>query len=374
MKPRNPALASLKNRPPEVWGIDVGGANLKLCSPSGRCAVTPFPMWTDHQRLGTAVQQLISELTCSNSEDRWNQNSQLAVTMTGELSDCFPTRQTGVSMILNQLTTVASESQCQVYSVEGRWLSVRQAKESAWTVAASNWHALASWCLLQNDWNPQHLTAIVDIGSTTVDVIPILEGRIATNAQTDRQRMQLGQLVYTGMERTPIHAMVRSLKVDGIRCPVMAERFATIHDANLVLGSLQDEPDNRDTADGRPRTRRFALARLARMIGEDAETLPESAIVELARQVCVAQAKQVAKALWRNLPTEIASVGKEPCRSDFRVLVSGHGRPLVERLERFSILRSWRFEYLEDILGADTARCAPALAVAQLCSLGHCVA
>ena len=32
---------------------------------------------------------------------------------------------------------------------------------------------------------------IVDIGSTTVDVIPILEGR-TTNAQTDRQRMQLG--------------------------------------------------------------------------------------------------------------------------------------------------------------------------------------
>jgi len=237
------------------WGIDVGGANLKMCAPSGRCAVRAFPMWTEFNRLGPSVAGLISDLGDWSHEDSWNEHSMLAVTMTGELADCFETRRIGVKTILDQLESVLPRKQLVVYGVDGRWMSLDQAIAFPWSVAASNWHVLASWCLSLTQIAPARFHAIIDIGSTTVDIIPTQDGKILTGARTDRQRMELGQLVYTGMERTPIHAIVRSLQVHGVCCPVMAERFATIADANVVLACVPEEPDNCDTADGRPMTR-----------------------------------------------------------------------------------------------------------------------
>lgn len=343
-------------RQPSVFGIDIGGANIKLSRADGDSVAASFPMWTDFRRLGNTVAELLSHLGTSFLGD-----DIMAVTMTGELADCFFSRREGVAAILDGLTSVIPESQCKVYAVGGQWLSVHEAKSAAWDVAASNWHALVSWLLTQSNWDVHSHDVVLDIGSTTVDIIPIAAGQIATAAKTDRQRMQLGQLVYSGMERTPVHAIVQDLVVDGQTCPVMAERFATIIDVHLVLGTLAEQPTNSDTADGRPRTRRCALARLARMVGEDSESLSESEIALLAQQVLDAQTNQVARALARNL-YESSSSNDGPKR----VFVTGHGKALVDSLKKHSQLAKVEFTMLESLLTAAAARCAPALAVAQL--------
>ncbi len=154
----------------------------------------------------------------------------------------------------------------------------------------------------------------------------------------------------------------------------MAERFATSVDVHLVLRTAKT--DNCDTADGRPRTRVCALARLARMVGEDSETLSEAAIVSLAQQILDAQASQVAKALARNLQAEPARVVvaiESNEHTSFQltslgktVFVTGHGRPLVDRLRTRPELKGVQFEMLEDRVNSAASRCAPALAVAQL--------
>ncbi len=354
---------------PKVWGVDIGGANLKLCSRSGRCASVAFPMWTESHRLAVALQELMRQLAGDGGGIDWDDDSVMAVTMTGELADCFESRRVGVAKILDQVSSIVPDSQCRIYSVKGQWLSPSEAKAAPWSVAASNWHALASWCLSLKQLGNECCRAIVDIGSTTVDIIPVGNGRVFTNASTDRQRMELGQLVYTGMERTPVHAIVRSLRVDKVRCPVMAERFATVSDANLILGASVEEEDNCDTADGRPRTRKCALARLARMVGEDGETLSEDGLIRMANQVVAAQTKQVSRALCRNLPArpdEQNLTADNRVLQQCRVLVSGHGRVMVERLKKTSTLNHVQFFYLEDSIGLDAARCAPAMAVAEL--------
>jgi uncharacterized hydantoinase/oxoprolinase family protein len=178
--------------------------------------------------------------------------------------------------------------------------------------------------------------------------------------------MQLGQLVYSGLERTPIHAMLSHFDVEGSPCPVMAERFATVLDAHLILRTVAEEPNNCDTADGRPRTRQTALARLARMIGEDSESLAESVIVDLAEQVLQHQVIQIADALKRNLPTR-SGVDQQKAEFDMtKIVVSGHGRPLIDRLRSRPDFRSVDFMMLDEIVGPIASRCAPALAVAQL--------
>ncbi|MBX3422623.1 MAG: hypothetical protein KF752_13805 [Pirellulaceae bacterium] len=353
-----------------VWGIDIGGANVKLFAADGQCVAAPCALWLEPERLNSTIRQLMA-----TSMQPWSNQSIMAVTMTGELADCFASRREGVYRILDCLSAVVPAPQCRIYAVGGQWYSIQQACSQPWDVAASNWHALAAWCLQESAWGSDEWSTIVDIGSTTVDIIPLAHRQIATAARTDRQRMQLGQLVYTGMQRTPIHAIVGQLDIEGRSCPVMAERFATIDDVNLILGAAQQDSNDCDTADGRPRTRTYALARLARMVGEDTETLAEPTIVSLATQIAAAQARQVGQALIRNLSTtELGSNSQLPFDAPVRpqVLVSGHGRPLIERLKNMTELEPVRFVYLDQFVSPAAARCAPALAVAALWKQHQC--
>ncbi len=346
----------------DVIGIDIGGANIKISCVDGVSASQQFPMWTDYHRLGSAIKELLDVLGTG-----FRETTCLAITMTGEMADCFNSRREGVAAILDGVTSVIPDDQIAVYAVGGKWLTIEQAKLNPWQVAASNWHALVSWLLLQQDWHLDQCNVVLDIGSTTVDIIPVRDRKIATEAKTDRERMQLGQLVYTGMERTAIHAIVQELQVKGQSCPVVAEKFATSLDAHLILGNTTEAPQNCDTADGKPRTRHYALARMARMVGEDTETIGESEVISLANQVLDAQVDQISKALLRNLPSSSPSmsVGTQAPFSR-SVFVSGHGRPLLSLLRKRAALADVQWRMLDELVTPLASRCAPALAVAQL--------
>lgn len=334
----------------EVIGCDIGGANLKLANRHGKCISRTFPMWMKADQLAVALRELLIEFQLTST-------TQLAVTMTGELADCFATRREGVQKILAQVEQAFAPERTQVYAVGNHWMSTREAVAAPWEVAASNWHALATWL---GQFMEPSIDLVLDIGSTTVDIIPMQTGKHgfaspATKARTDRQRLELGQLVYTGLERTPVAAIVNELTVSGNRCPVMAERFATSDDCYVALQLTPESPDDCDSADNRPRTQANAHARLARMIGEDSETLPFESAQTIAAQIIDAQATQIATAIARNLPA-----------SATRIAAVGHGRALA--LRAIAKLRHPVPEvlWLADRISPSAARCAPALAVANL--------
>lgn len=336
-----------------VMGCDIGGANLKLADGFGHCAARTFPMWLTPHELASTLRDMFTEYAMT-------EDTHLAVTMTGELADCFATRRVGVQQILDQVEQAFAPEKTHIYAVGNQWLSIDEARKAAWSVAASNWHALATWI----GSLPEHsVDLVLDIGSTTVDIIPMRFDPLgytlpATSAKTDRDRLELGQLVYTGLERTPVAAIVREVLLNGRRCPVMAERFATSDDCYLALGLTPESPEDCDTADNRSRTLANAHARLARMIGEDSETLALAAALEIAEQVIDAQASQIAAAISRNLS-----------RSPANITVVGHGRALASRaiakLNEHVPIVTW----LADQLSPSAARCAPALAVANLLAI-----
>ncbi len=324
-------------------------------------------MWLRHHELGPTLQRMLIDFPAEH----------LAVTMTGELADCFETRRDGVCKILDQVDFAFNPEATFVYSIGNRWLSPFHAKKEAWSVAASNWYALATWigrCARKIDGNHSlfhlgipSLDLVLDVGSTTVDIVPMrcVDGAFvpATGATTDRARLQLGQLVYTGMQRTPVAAIVQRLQVNGTMCPVMAERFATSDDCYLAIGEVEEVPDDVDSADGRPRTRTNALARLARMVGEDSETLSSDEVSSLAHQVISAQAQQVAAAMIANL--------SQSEKGEIFIAVSGHGRPLASRA--LDIVRNQKqlgdrlhVVWLEEVASCELSRGAPATAVAWL--------
>lgn len=337
-----------------IVGVDVGGANLKLTSVDGRSVAIAFPMWLKHRELGATMAGLLDQ--------HFPHFDQLAVTMTGELADCFHTRREGVAVILNQLEHAVAPKQLHIYAVGNRWLTVPEAISDPWSVAASNWYALGTWLA---HWLPtEHAVypqLIVDIGSTTVDIIPLKLTQQCgpdTPARTDRDRLTLAQLVYSGMQRTPVAAILKTLKVNNQLCSVMAERFATSDDAYLSLNLVEEDPRDCDTADGRSRTCFHARARLARMVGEDIETLSVEAINSIADQIIDAQSWEIAGAVMKNLDANNSDFETAP------LVFCGHGRPLAERILGF--LPPLPAYHLEDFCSAEVSRCAPAFAVAWL--------
>jgi probable H4MPT-linked C1 transfer pathway protein len=328
--------------------LDIGGANLKAANGRGYAAVRPFALWREPGQLANQLQAVI---------DAAPHFTRLAATITGELCDCFATKAEGVRAILDSLEAAAAGRPIAVYLTDGRLVSANEARETPQLAAASNWHVLAAFAARFAGQRP---ALLVDVGSTTTDIILILEGRPASAGKTDPERLLAGELVYTGVERTPVSAVVTHLPWRGSRCPVAAELFATTADAYLLLGDLPEEATNFDTPDGRPRTRAAAHTRIARMICADASIMSQYEAIEAAKAVCDAQVQLLRSALSR-------VAARMPGRPEL-VLLSGHGEFLAHRLLRsleFGAL-SFQIVSLCKELGPQVSRSAPAHALAVL--------
>jgi probable H4MPT-linked C1 transfer pathway protein len=325
--------------------LDIGGANLKAADGLGFALTRPFELWKSPEQLTERIAELIAAAPGSE---------RVAVTMTGELADCYPTKSAGVRAILAAVEAAAGQRQVLVYLTDGRFVPPAMACEQPLLAAASNWHALAAFFnRFVNSWP----ALLLDMGSTTMDLIPLAKGGPAVAGKTDTERLRSGELVYTGMERTPVCAIVRSLPLGDGECPIAAEFFATTSDAYLLLGRLEERPDDLQTADGRPFTREAARARLARMICADADGFSFEAAKGAAAAIREAQLQQLERAV-----DQIVSRLSETPRT---VIISGEGevvlRMLIDRL-------AWRPEILamSRQLGELVSRCAPAHALAVL--------
>ena len=324
-------------------------------------------MWQKWQSLAISVAKLLDDCPAFVG---------VAVTMTGELADCFSTRDEGVAVILEQLTSILPASMVRIYSVDGSWKTVSQSARDPWSVAASNWHGLARFAIR---FVGAKSCLLFDTGSTTTDLIPIGDGQILTDARTDSQRLQSGGLVYSGVERSNVAGIVSEVSLYGSLCPVINEQFATMKDVYLWLRELEDEPECRDTADGKPATREAARYRLARIVGEDGSTLADSDIDRMAEQIAAAQTKLVARAFTKiaaNCRKIPASTKKKPATRSVAmsepgahvfgcVVLSGHGDFLIEAALAACGWDGERIR-LKEILGNDLSRCAPAFAIATL--------
>jgi (4-(4-[2-(gamma-L-glutamylamino)ethyl]phenoxymethyl)furan-2-yl)methanamine synthase len=326
-------------------GLDIGGANLKAADGRGWASSLPFALWREPQLLADALETLLGGAPSA---------SRLAITMTGELCDCFRTKADGVRQILDAVERAAAGRSARVYLVDGRFVTVAAARELPYLAAASNWHALARYVGRFTDCQPGIL---IDVGSTTTDIVPLVDGRPCPQGSNDTDRLLSGELVYTGVSRTPICAVARTLPWRARQSPVAAELFATTADAYVLLGEFSEQPDANDTADGRPLTVEFARERMARMICADATTFS------------LADARQAA-AFSRDAQIDQLRAAVRQVTSDAGVLcqcivISGAGDFLARRLVADDFPSS-RIISLRDTLGREVSACAPAHAVAAL--------
>ncbi len=328
-------------------GLDVGGANLKLADGQGFACSVEFPLWRNPAGLVDAVSELLAHAPGAN---------RLAVTMTGELADCYRTKSAGVRHIVESVQLAGGDRRLSIYLVGGDLVSPAVAVERSQAAAASNWHAAASFAAR---YVAGEAGLLIDIGSTTSDLIPIAQGRPSALGLHDPGRLVSGELVYTGVERSPICALCPTLPWRGESCPTAQEVFATSGDAYLVLGQLPEQPDSTHTADGRPATQTHATERLARSICADGQWFDADDAREAAMAVRARQLELLTAAVQQVLGRQTSPPST--------IVLSGAGeflgRQLVERLGFNGSVVS-----LTEKLGPQASRCAPAHALAVLAS------
>ena len=223
--------------------------------------------------------------------------------MTAELADCFETKAEGVEFIVRTTCAVFSDSLVRVWLTSGEFAEPHDAIELAQLAAASNWHALATWA---GRAVPSGPALLIDVGSTTTDVIPLYDGVPVPEGFTDLHRLASSELLYTGVRRTPICAIVQavplldetdySLETERF-IPVAAEFFATSLDVHLLNDDITADPDDVDTADGRSATRACALNRLAHMICCDVTEISEAQLMHIAAYIADQQLEQICQAI-----------------------------------------------------------------------------
>ncbi len=318
-------------RSDSVVGIDIGGANTKIASADGNVTTFYLPLWK-----GADLESVLKRAKFDFKPD------EVGIVLTGEMADRFMSKREGVLYIASAVKSVFDSAY--FFDVHGRFSRDIQDPKLH---AASNW--VASALLIARDTRN---CIFVDVGSTTCDIIPIKNGKLKASL-TDFDRLKRGELIYSGVLRTNIAALIKQLNLDGDPCRISSELYAITADAHVILGTITESDYTCDTPDGRSHDMDSAYGRIARVVLCDIEELGRDRAYEIAKQAVTAQIDELshdilAHSKYHKLKTVVAA---------------GMGEFMIKHAaERLGL----SVELLSDTYGTRISRVFPAFAVAKL--------
>ena len=342
-----------------VLGYDVGGANTKAAfirMQKGKLqdiqvAVEYFPIWREPEKLTDVLLKLKGQLGVNRLDG-------LGVTMTAELSDAYTTKREGVHSILACVKKAFPDVPLYVLNTDAKLVPFSTAEKEPLGVAAANW-AATGWLVAQQVKD----CVVVDVGSTTASLIPIVNGQVAARGKTDLDKLLCGELVYTGSLRTNVAAIVHSVPVKNGVAGVASELFALSGDVHLALGNITSKEYTCETADGRGKSLLETYARLARVVCADTEMLTQQEIMTMAKYIYDKQVLQVAEGLSKAYFHTKALASKE-----VPVVVTGLGKDFIAKkaAEKVGVKA---IVDLETLMQTNAVVAAPALGVALMTAL-----
>ena len=169
-------------------GWDLGGVHVKAALvEDGRVAAAaqvPCPLWQGVPALDQALAAL---------PDWARGEAAHAVTMTGELTDCFADRRAGVAALSGWAGHIPPGPCGSMPAAPASSPPARRAR------SPGTWPRPIGTPPRRSTGRFAPEALLIDIGSTTADLIPIVGGLPATTGYSDAERLETGELVYTGM-------------------------------------------------------------------------------------------------------------------------------------------------------------------------------
>lgn len=342
-------------------GYDIGGANTKTAfihtknSSIEDISVTTqyFPIWKTPERLIEVLSALKEKINPQKIDV-------VGVTMTAELSDAYQTKREGVRHILLCIEKVFPSVPIHVLTSDAQLVSPQTAKKEPLSVASANW-AATGWLVAKYVSD----CIIMDVGSTTTSIIPIVNNQIAARGRTDLEKLVYNELVYTGSLRTNIAAITQKIPVNNSVARVSSELFAISADVHLLLDNITSEEYVCETTDNRGKTKAEASARLARVVCADTDMLAYSVILEIAEYVHTQQINQIAEAL-----TETYTYTKTLTKHELPIVVTGMGKAFLAK-KAAQQLGAAKIIDLETIIHKQAVHATPAVAIAYMAANKH---
>jgi len=324
-----------------ILGLDIGGANTKASSPDGCYARSVYlPLWKD-SRLEDILFKIKED--CPDVE-------KVAVVMTGEGADSFLEKRLGVRYIKQKVESVFDD----VYylSIDGTFeKDITDEKK----FFSANWIASVIKLMeLEEDF------LFIDMGSTTTDIIPVIDGRICSR-KTDFERLLDGTLIYIGALRTDVSTMAEKVKIlsRDRYCPIAKERYAQMADVYNILGSIKEKDYICETPDGKGRSIEDSKRRLARIVCCDLEDLEDCDVVHIADEIKMVEINMLSDGINKILNK------KEWDSRIENIFIAGSGEFVVrDALKRVKDL--YNINSLAEIFGDEISSVFPAFSVGSL--------
>lgn len=337
-------------------GWDIGGAHVKVAVVYQKKIIAihqaPCLLWQGLAQLEHAVQILLKKLPTETNQHH-------AITMTGELVDLFANRHDGVQQIIKTMMTLLVNCDVHIFCGKQELLPVAEINETHYdAIASANW--LASAMFAARKFQD---CLFVDIGSTTTDIVLCENDSVHTQSYSDYARLISGELIYSGIVRTPVMAIVQTVLDNGQNVGVMAEHFATTADVYRLTGELSQHHDQTMTADGAEKTIEASARRLSRMVGDDFR------VDELLRWQAVA--RDIRRQHTRRIQHScVLQLSRHSSKEKLPLIGAGIGQFLVQEiaanLQCPYVDFSTMFTIPQEALEFSPADCAPAVSVAYL--------
>jgi len=301
-----------------ILGLDIGGANTKAAVLSFKnkeiidaiSYIEYFPFWEKTKsQIDELFQRIISDFL-SNKKVSLKGVDYVAVTMTAELSDAFQTKKEGVLMITDALSRVFNNKKLYFITSNNEFIKSSDVKEQYKYIAASNWTSTA---LFLGNFITNGI--LIDAGSTTIDIIPIINSIPSSMGKTDIGRLLNHELIYTGGLRATIPSITQYVPYKGNRVRISFEKFALISDIHRILGNISEREYINDTADNRSKSMEDCYARLARMICMDLNTISKDELDLIAGFIYGKQLELIEdelKIVYENIKTRFSQIREDP--------------------------------------------------------------
>lgn len=340
----------------DTVGWDIGGAHLKAAALDREGRIVRVlqwacPLWQGLAALDGAMDGIAAKLAVVDARVH-------AVTMTGELADLFPNRRDGVRSLIDAMQRRFA-SRLLLFAGPAGMLERQQIGSAHLElIASANWLASGLFASARRDRG-----LLIDVGSTTTDLVLFANGEVLTRGYTDHERLRYDELLYLGILRTPVMTIADSAPFEGHWVAPMNEHFATAADVYRLTGELPECGDQFPAADGGVKDRAGSARRLARMIGRDSDSADAQAWLALARYFRESQLSRISRAVYLQLSRSQAA-DRTP------LIGAGLGRFLVRDLARRLDLEYLDAGDLAPVVPGgppfSAADCLPAAAVAYL--------
>ena len=236
----------------KIIGWDIGGAHIKAVKIDFKKKELKnlhmySPIWKNINTLEKSIKLI---------KKKFGKNNYHAVVMTAELSDIFKNRKLGVKHIINLSSKILGDKNTFFYNKKN-FIKKNIALDKANSLKSLNWHATANFIgsFFSN-------CVLVDIGSTTTDIIPIKNKNVISKGCNDYKRLQSNELLYLGVLRSPINAIEKKKNL-------IYENFADLGDVYRILKKIPAKFDLLPTKDNKNKDKHSSARRIARIFGKD---------------------------------------------------------------------------------------------------------